>query len=513
MTRGNISYDNISNLHTYMLLKKNNEILGEYINSLQNKKTKALNPNFETSPIDILYISLQLMGNKNKITTEDINKIDIKELTYYLDKIDISKTIKKEFKQLSVFINYLINSLTRGNYTIGINNDIKLANGISLKIDWLVDFCTFLNTSLHYNKYLINGGLVYSIKMCEYPECSINQLKEFIKLSKLYTYNIKRKDGKNISLNDLKYLNNLFYNITEYNFDKMKEINSKLSKEKYILSIDKTKLVINPKIRSLLKKYSEEHGLTKEVINIIEDSNNIFNAKKAIDRQKKNEIYEIIRVLAHAYKNQVSSLECRKLIEQRNYQLLYNAHTIADFYIHYIYDSNNLDLSFDYEKLYLGNIKPSIIDYETLEYKELINLLAKINRNVIIENRKINHFLEINKNLPKEERITNKNNHFLALSCLKLENYSKQIESARLKLSDVKKNNLSKNNINYSKINYIRKAIYEDKISFNQETISLSCLNDKNLQQNFYLELTYDFFNEVILSIKNQEKRLDFYTI
>lgn len=513
MTRENISYNNISNLHTYLILKQNNEILGSYIKGLQNKKNKTFDPNFETGPIDILYISLQLMGNKTKITTEDINKFDEKELKFYLDKIDNIKIIKREFKQLSVFVNYLINALTKGNYTIGINNNIKLNNGISLQIDWLVDFCTFLNISLEYNKYLINGGLVYSIKMCEFPKENYKQLNEFIKKSILYTYSIKRKDGQNISLNDLKYLNSLFYNINSYDFEKLKDINSKLAKEKYILSIDKTSLTINPRIRSLLKKYYEEYGLNKEIIDIIEENNNIFNAKKNIERQKKSEIYEIIRVLAHAYKNEIPHTDCRRLMEQKDYNLIYNAYAIANFYIHYIYDSNNLDISFNYGILDLDNIKPYIIDYETVEYKEIIRLLASINRKVINENRKINRFLELNKKIPKKERITHKNNHILAASCLKLENYAKQIENAHLKLNDLKKNNLCKSNINYSKINYIRKAIYEDKISFIDETIYLSSLNNKNFQKNFSLELTYNYFNEVILSVMNQQKRLDFYAM
>lgn len=511
MNRGITLFNNISNLHTYLILKENNKLLGEYINNLQTKKKIIYNPNFETNPIDILYISLQLMGNKDKITTADINKFDIKELTYYLEKINILPRIKKEFKQLSVFVNYLVNSLTRGNYTLGINNDIKLSNGLSLKIDWLVEFCTFLNMSLDYNKYLTSNGLVYSIKMCEYPNIADLNLTDFIKKSKVYTYNIKRKDGKNISLNDLKYLNNLFYNMTEYDFEKLKIINSRLAKEKYILSIDKTTLTINPKIRSILKKYYEQYGLNKEIINIIEESNDIFNAQKNIDRQKKNEIYEIIRALAHAYKTEMSVVECRKLMEQKDYNLIYNAYTIANFYVHYIYDSNNLDTSFNYEKLNLEDVKPNTIDYESAQYKEVLNQLANINKKVIMENRKINHLLDINKNIPKKDKITNKNSHFLASSCLKLENYSKQIENARLKLYFLKKNNLTKNNINYSKINYIRRAIYEDKISFTNEQISLSCLNNNNFQQSFYLELSYDFFNDVILSSINQKERLDFY--
>ena len=50
---------------------------------------------------------------------------------------------------------------------------------------------------------------------------------------------------------------------------------------------------------------------------------------------------------------------------------------IADFYIAYIYDETEMNENFPYEDLNLEELRPTVVDYETSEYKNILSRLSK----------------------------------------------------------------------------------------------------------------------------------------
>ena len=79
--------ENISKLNTFVNMVKSNEFLSIYVEKITNNRSKNLKfiNDFDTISLDLLYTSLQIL-NDRKVTKEDYNKLDKKELKYYLDK-------------------------------------------------------------------------------------------------------------------------------------------------------------------------------------------------------------------------------------------------------------------------------------------------------------------------------------------------------------------------------------------------------------------------------------------
>src|SRR5699024_7843277 len=96
----------------------------------------------------------------------------------------------------------------------------------------------FLITSLNNNTNLSNDGYTYHFKTITLPEKN-NNFRHFLKEIRLHEYNVTRKDNKRLTFQDIKYLIDTLSVIDNYDFDQLKDINSKLSKEKYSLSINK----------------------------------------------------------------------------------------------------------------------------------------------------------------------------------------------------------------------------------------------------------------------------------
>ena len=70
----------------------------------------------------------------------------------------------------------------------------------------------------------------------------------------------------------------------------------------------------------------------------------------------------------------------------------------------------------------LDELKPNTIDYETIEYKTIINNLSTLNKKIVVENRKINNILLLSRRLPKSSIILLKDkSKELASHCSELE--------------------------------------------------------------------------------------------
>ena len=157
------------------------------------------------------------------------------------------------------------------------------------------------------------------------------------------------------------YIYDVLSTIEKYKFDSLRELNSILNKEGYILSINKINLY-NSKID---KEYLELLNKDKKII-YLNDKLNISNRRSMLLKFGNNNNYELLRSLAHAYKEKFSLTKCRKLVNKDNDIVL--SLYFSKYYLYYLYDYKELDNRYDYEALKTTYLRPSIIDYNSSEY-------------------------------------------------------------------------------------------------------------------------------------------------
>lgn len=518
MIRGNTLLENISKLNTYVLLTKSNEALKLYLDKILNKQCKSLKyiNDYDYVSIDLLYTSLQI--NSEIITTYDFNKIDKKELKYYLDKAKGINYIKRQvpsIKNEEYLIKYIIKSLSQGEFICNNNNTVKFDNELVLDSDWLIEFSHFIIKSINMNEYLSNDQKTYSFKTIEFPKEKNKNIKNYLKDIKLYEYNVNKKNTI-LNYQNIEYLINTFKDIKEYDFKKLQEINSKLSKEKYSLSINKINLSFKPKEKMIIEKLYQENDNQKELEEYIKRIYNCYNSEYKINQRYLNENYEYLRALSHAYKCNYSLNECRKLFEDNKLKELNNILCISSFYINYIYDYNNLNKYFNYELLELDKIKPSIIDYETIEYKNILEELSNLNKKAILENRKVNKLLESSRHISKDNQEQQKqNNEKLVICCQELERITEETKILREELNQAKDNNRNKTNINKTKIKYIKEAITNSNYIYDKinKQFIFDCYSSKDYHHTFHLEISLLDFEQILLNEKHQNNRINFYQL
>lgn len=520
MIRGNTLLDNISKLNTFIHMTKSNEFLGIYLEKIMNKKSKSIKfiNDFDYISLDLLYTSLQIMSNKKELSKDEYNKIDKKELKYYMDKVKGIGYFKKQnpqFKSEDIIIKYLIKALSNGEYICNHNNTIKFDNGVIVDSDWIVEFSNFLITSLNNNVNLSPNGLTYNFTTITIPKRDIN-FHKFLKNIRLHEYNVTRKDGKKLSFQDIKYLINELSIIDDYDFNQLKDINSELSKEKYSLSINKRNLNLKTEDKNKLEKLYNEEIDSNIIKGFLDDTFNCYNSRSNKNKRRLIENYEILRSLSHAYKCNYSLNECRKLfsLEERKEELL-NSFAIANFYINYIYDEENLFKYFNYSLLKLNDLKPTIIDYETPEYKNIISTLSQLNKKVVVINRRINKYLE-NARLHKADiKYVEETSQGFSRNCSELERAVKEIKSLRHQLEDAKDVNRHQSNINKTKIKYIKESIINGRYNYDKEKEMLifDDYSIKDYHHTFHLEITLKDFIEIVLSDYNRNLRINFYQI
>ena len=191
-----------------------------------------------------------------------------------------------------------------------------------------------------------------------------------------------------------------------------------------------------------------------------------------------------------------------------------NAFAISNFYINYIYDEENLSRLFNYSLLDLNELKPSIIDYETPEYKSIINDLSKLNKKVVGVNRRINKRLNNTRLIPKNNlKLLAENSAGITRDCAELEHLVKEIKYRREALNDAKDENRHESNINKTKLNYIKDAIISGHFNYNaaDNMMIFDSYSSKDYRHSFHLELTLNEFIEILLSDHNRNIRINFY--
>lgn len=517
--RDNKVLENISKLNTFIHMIKSNELLSIYIEKITNNKSKNLKfvNDFDYISLDLLYTSLQIMNSDSSLKDSEFAKLDKRELKFYLDKtkgINFFKNQTPAIKNINTLITYLMKSLAHGSYICNNNSTIKFDNGLIVDSDWLVDFSRFLVTSFNNNKNVSNDGKKYYFYTVALPDISS---KNYLKEIKLYEYDVKRKDNKKLTFDNVKYLINTLSIINDYDFKELQEINSILSKEGFTLSINKKVPIFSKENKKQINKFLNEDGYEKVLEEYIKNTLNCYNSESEIKKRNLINTYELLLDLSRAYKCNYTLDECRKLFDLKERREEINiAFAIANFYINFIYDENNINKYFNYSMLDLKNMKPTIIDYETPEYKDIINRLSYLNKKTVEINRKINKYLSIARKIDKKDRkAIEENSAIVYRYCKELEKIINEIKGLREELSLAKDENHHENNINKTKLKYIKESIINGTYTFDPKTtlITFDVYNHKDYHHAFSLEISLADFNSIILSEKNRNNRINFYQI
>ena len=505
MNRG-IILENIAKLNTFVMLSKANDFLSGYVDKIFNNKCRKVkfSNEFDCNAMELLYSSLQLMTNCGPLSKDDYNKIDKKELRYYLDKVDGINYFNKQVKSIKneeILVNYLKDALETGSYVCNYNDTVKFDNGLIVDIKWVMEFINYLIESINNNKMLSSDSKVFSHRIVMIDN-NYDSFDKYIKGIKIYDYSVTKKGKTVMSFQNVKYLLDLLGSIKEYDFELLKNINSQLTKNGYTLSVNKSYPNFNKEHKKTLRKLFEDENY-ELIEQYIRDNLNSCDSIYNYNRKHAVEVFDNLKVLAHAYRNKIELKEVRDKIKLYSKDELICALTIGDFYINYIYDEKQMNTYFNYDELKLESVKPSIIDYETDNYKKIIKNLSLLNKTMVSENRKINRYLGKNREEYKEK---------LEKSCIELDNIIKNIRLLREKLDLEKSNNSSSYNINRMKINGIKDAIISGNYSYQDDMLIFRVLKD-NYSNKFYLEIPFSEFIEVLLSDYNRNLRISFYQL
>lgn len=520
--RGNAIINNISKLNTFVNMYKSCELLKLYIAKIIDNKSKNIDFNdyFDYIALDLLCTSLEISDESGEITAIEYAKLDKKELSYYIKKVKGINFFKKQvpaIKSEETLVSYLKEALERGSYVCNHNNTVRFDNGLVIDSKWVIEFSKFLITSLNINKNLSSDATTYIFNTVELPEGKYTDVNKFIKEIKQYEYSVTRKDGELLSYQDVKYLLDKLVVIKKYDFKKLQEINSDLAKDKYALSVNKKIITFSKEEKGKIEKLLNEETDRIRVNEFIKDTLNCYNSASSKNKRRLFESFEIVRSLIYAYKGKYSMEDARKIFSYKERKEdIENALTIASFYINYIYDETNLLKNFNYALLELEEIKPSIIDYETPEYKAILKNLSVLNKKVVNANRRINKYLDEAKNHPKNDlQFIEENNQGFSRNCRDLERIVKKIKEFREELENTKDQNRHQANRNKTKLKYIKEAIISGHYLFDKEELLLvfDCFSKEDYHRTFHLEISLEEFKSIILSEHNCEVRMDFYQI
>ena len=145
----------------------------------------------------------------------------------------------------------------------------------------------------------------------------------------------------------------------------------------------------------------------------------------------------------------------------------------------------------------------------------ILNELYRINKKIVVENRKINKYLEISKNIKNDKELLKETNTKIDDSCFELDSLVEEVDRLRVELSNIKDNNNGKFNKNKTKIKYIKESIIKGTYKFDKDTTMLTfdCYSQKDYHHTFHLELTLKEFNDLLLSNENINTRINFYQL
>ncbi len=379
--------NNISKLYTYSNTNRSLKLFECYLDKILNpmsKKLKFIN-DFDILSQDLLYTAMKFAGIKKY----DYNKIDARELSYY---IRISKGIgyftkqNKTIRTKKNLVSYIVNNLANGNYYYTMGEIVTLGNVI-VDIKWLVDFANFLVNSIKLEDLISDDRYTFIYKVL-----NSNKKQYFI-----YEYQVTKVKKCKIVYHEELYLYDVLSSIDDYDFNDCKTLNSVLNKEGYVLSINKIPLTNTRVNKEYLKSLSKD-----KVVDYLHGYFKISNRYDFVNRIKMIEIYELLRSLAHAYKDNYSPVTCRNIFKLKNSEELYLGYVFAKYYINYIYDLQPLQKDYHYNELNTSNLVVSLIDYRSNSYlatiKKIYNLSGRIDKqnNIVSKQREKKNIIKPN---------------------------------------------------------------------------------------------------------------------
>ena len=445
--------NNINKLYTYTNTNRTLDLLEVYLEKILNPLSKKLKfiPDFDLLSQDLLFTSIKFVG----INNYEYSKIDSKELSYYLRLSDGLSHFTKQNKTIKTkknLVSYLINNLSNGNYYYSLDNNAHIGNVI-IDINWLTEIANFLINSINLSDMMSEDRYKFTYSF-------IDKIKDKYYY---YEYQISKSNKLKINYHEELYLYDMFKNINNYDFSKIKELNSVLNKEGYLLSINKQSLVNTKVNKEYLRTIPEDR---------IEDYLNDFlktsNRKSVRTRIIMTETYELFRAISHAYKEEYKPEKCRNLFTIDNKDSVYLGYLFSKYFLNYVYDYKALQKKYHYNELNTDYLKVSIINYRSDNYIGTLKKLTKLSNRISRQNNIINK--QILKNYTNLDVLKDNARRFSS-SCNRLFTLVKNRKALESKLTVYGEYN--KGDKKYL-INYLTRSIFSYDYKYDNGIINLS---------------------------------------
>ena len=365
------------------------------------------------------------------------------------------------------------------------DNSVRIGN-LLVKVEWLVEISNFVINSILLEEFISEDRKEFTYRLFENNK-NINN-------SCIYEYKVTKSNKGKIQYYELLYIYDTLSMIDKYKFSDLKELNSILNKEGYILSISKNSL------KGIDKDYLEY--LSKEQkIEYINDKLKIGKREKFLLKMNNNNNYELLRSLAHAYKEKFSLKKCRGLVTKDNNLVL--SLYFSKYYLSYVYDSKELNNCYEYESIKTTYLRPLVIDYNSNEYRDTLKKMSLLSKKIVRQNKVINKNLTYN--LVNIDKLKEKSGT-LAKACNRL-----CVLVKNKKILDSKLSILTNDNKRSRKtlIGYLTEAILTCSYKIKNNQIDFNLLD--NNQKIFAMTISLNTFKEFINDEKNVTNRIKFY--
>ena len=502
MNKGNVLLDNILKLNNFILMAKSSNALFLYVDKILNGKCSKIKfiPEYD-------YVSLEVVLNALMLPVEVIDKetyqkLDKKELNYYLNKILKINNIRnnKKLNDKEKLLDFIVNGIKKGEFTCNNNSTITISTLLTLDSSWVLELLSFLNDNIYYNLNLSKDKKSYQFNLLNYSNTKKLVYNDFLNDLMLYKCKISKKNNSVLGFKDLIKIDDIIRTIYKYDFKKLEDINSELNKEGLKLSINKEKVKGTKDIENIFNECDTESKF-KDLINFIKDYYDVIDSVNNVNIKNNKTVYGYLKKLNYAYFSNYSLNEARKLYKIDNSIKKYQ--TFINFFIFYIYDYDNIEDHFNYELLKLEDLRPKIVDYETEEYKNIIDKLSNLSKRQVSLNKKVNKYMTSD---IRDYKVINYYGELLS-------QVNDEIVNLKSEFAARKENNNSLYNINKIKINYIIDSILNNNYVLFEDKIIFREYDKKDNHVTFYLVIKLEDFNDEVLSLYNQNERINYYQV
>ena len=319
MNKGNVLLDNILKLNNFILMAKSSNALFLYVDKILNGKCSKIKfiPEYD-------YVSLEVVLNALMLPVEVIDKetyqkLDKKELNYYLNKILKINNIRnnKKLNDKEKLLDFIVNGIKKGEFTCNNNSTITISTLLTLDSSWVLELLSFLNDNIYYNLNLSKDKKSYQFNLLNYSNTKKLVYNDFLNDLMLYKCKISKKNNSVLGFKDLIKIDDIIRTIYKYDFKKLEDINSELNKEGLKLSINKEKVKGTKDIENIFNECDTESKF-KDLINFIKDYYDVIDSVNNVNIKNNKTVYGYLKKLNYAYFSNYSLNEARKLYKIDN---------------------------------------------------------------------------------------------------------------------------------------------------------------------------------------------------